>query len=70
VTDPVVGCRIEAGESPTDVARALLREHQNVIFNGNGYDPTWPDTAVEKGIWRIDSVPYKAPRSTLGSAVY
>ena len=37
------------------VAAKALEEHWKVIFNGNGYDPEWPDTAVEKGIWRIDS---------------
>ena len=25
------------------------------------YDPTWPDTAVEKGLWRIDSVSWMPP---------
>ena len=44
-----------AGEEAVDVARALLKEHSKVIFNGNGYEPTWPDEAVQKGIWRIDS---------------
>ena len=51
----IVADRIEAGETPTAVARDLLKAHSKVIFNGNGYDPEWPDTAVEKGIWRIDS---------------
>jgi glutamine synthetase len=50
-----VADRIEAGEDAVDVARALLKEHSKVIFNGNGYEPTWPDEAVKKGIWRIDS---------------
>jgi glutamine synthetase len=51
----IVADRIEAGESPTEVAQDLLKKHSKVIFNGNGYDPAWPDQAVEKGIWRIDS---------------
>ena len=51
----IVADRIEAGESPTAVAQDLLKKHSKVIFNGNGYDPEWPEQAVEKGIWRIDS---------------
>ena len=51
----IVADRIEAGESPTAIAQDLLKKHSKVIFNGNGYDPEWPDKAVEKEIWRIDS---------------
>mmetsp|Transcript_1660 Transcript_1660/g.6306 ORF Transcript_1660/g.6306 Transcript_1660/m.6306 type:complete len:709 (-) Transcript_1660:164-2290(-) len=51
----IVADRIEAGETPTAIAQDLLKKHSKVIFNGNGYDPEWPDQAVEKGIWRIDS---------------
>jgi glutamine synthetase len=51
----IVADRIEAGESPTAIAQDLLKQHSKVIFNGNGYDPEWPDKAVEKEIWRIDS---------------
>ena len=51
----IVADRIEAGESPTAIAQDLLKEHSKVIFNGNGYDPEWPDKAVEKEVWRIDS---------------
>ena len=51
----IVADRIEAGETPTAVAQDLLKKHSKVIFNGNGYDPEWPEQAVEKGIWRIDS---------------
>jgi len=51
----IIGDRIEAGEEPAAIARDLLQKHSKVIFNGNGYDPAWPDDAVKKGIWRIDS---------------
>mmetsp|Transcript_12785 Transcript_12785/g.42184 ORF Transcript_12785/g.42184 Transcript_12785/m.42184 type:complete len:327 (-) Transcript_12785:12-992(-) len=47
--------RVEAGEEAVAVARDLLKTHSKVIFNGNGYDPAWPDEAVAKGVWRIDS---------------
>jgi len=51
----IISDRVEAGEKIADVARDLLKKHSKCIFNGNGYDPEWPATAVEKGIWRIDS---------------
>ena len=47
--------RVDAGESVDAVARDLLSKHMRVVFNGNGYDPAWPEKAVELGIWRIDS---------------
>jgi glutamine synthetase len=51
----VISDRVDAGEKLDDVARDLLREHLRVVFNGNGYDPEWPQKATELGIWRIDS---------------
>jgi glutamine synthetase len=39
----IVADRIEAGESPVAVAQDLLKKHFKVIFNGNGYDPKWPE---------------------------
>eukprot|EP00928_Gymnodinium_smaydae_P051063 TRINITY_DN3459_c0_g3_i1.p1 TRINITY_DN3459_c0_g3~~TRINITY_DN3459_c0_g3_i1.p1 ORF type:complete len:640 (+),score=152.88 TRINITY_DN3459_c0_g3_i1:349-2268(+) len=51
----LVSDRIEAGEKAVDVARELLKKHWKVVFNGDGYDPSWPTIANEKGIWRIDS---------------
>jgi len=50
-----VADRIEAGESGVAVAQELLKTHSKCIFNGNGYAADWPEKAVEKGIWRIDS---------------
>ena len=47
--------RIEAGEKPVHVAQDLLKKHYKVIFNGNGYDPKWPDEADKLGITHIDS---------------
>ena len=47
--------RIEAGEKAVDVAQDLLKKHSKVIFNGNGYDPKWPDEADKLGITHIDS---------------
>ncbi|EKX45875.1 hypothetical protein GUITHDRAFT_71007 [Guillardia theta CCMP2712] len=47
--------KIEAGQKPVDVAKQALDQHWRVIFNGNGYDPTWKDEANKRGIWRIDN---------------
>jgi len=46
---------IEGGAKPEDVAKKALNEHWKVIYNGNGYDPAWPDKAVKQGVWRVDS---------------
>lgn len=51
----VISDRVEAGEKIADVARDLLKQHSKCIFNGDGYDPSWPAAAEEKGLWRIDS---------------
>eukprot|EP00667_Euglena_gracilis_P014654 EG_transcript_15187 len=32
-----------------------LNDHWKVIFNGNGYSADWPEEAVKRGVWRIDS---------------
>ncbi|CAJ1963703.1 unnamed protein product [Cylindrotheca closterium] len=47
--------KIEAGEEPVAVARAALKEHWKVIFNGNGYDLGNQQMLTDKGCWRIDS---------------
>ena len=51
----IVADRLEKGEKPLAIAQDLLKAHDKVIFNGNGYDPSWPDEAVKRGIWRIDA---------------
>mmetsp|Transcript_38664 Transcript_38664/g.98850 ORF Transcript_38664/g.98850 Transcript_38664/m.98850 type:complete len:224 (-) Transcript_38664:31-702(-) len=47
--------KLEAGKSPRDITTELLKTHWKAVFNGNGYAEDWPDKAVERGIWRIDS---------------
>jgi len=47
--------RVEAGEAVDKVARELLEEHMHVVYNGDGYLPSWPQQAEGSGIWRIDS---------------
>jgi len=50
-----VSDQLEKGAKPADVSKQLLTDHWKVIFNGNGYDASWPDEAGERGVWRIDS---------------
>merc|ERR1719446_271808 len=47
--------RIDAGESPGDVAREALKKHWKVIFNGDNYDEANQEMLTESGVWRIDS---------------
>lgn len=47
--------RIEAGEDVLDVARATLKKHWKVIFNGDGYCLANQEKLTEDGVWRIDS---------------
>jgi glutamine synthetase len=51
----VMADRVEGGETPEAVAQSLLKDNFKAVFNGNGYDPAWPDKAEGMGIWRIDS---------------
>jgi glutamine synthetase len=46
---------MEGGKSAEEVVQGVLKENFKGVFNGNGYDPEWPDKAQELGIWRIDS---------------
>ena len=47
--------KIEAGASPSDVAKEALDKHWKVVFNGNNYDPAAQDELTDRGVWRIDS---------------
>ena len=47
--------RIDAGESPVDVAKDALNKHWRVIFNGNNYDEEMQQMLTDRGVWRIDS---------------
>mmetsp|Transcript_21111 Transcript_21111/g.44358 ORF Transcript_21111/g.44358 Transcript_21111/m.44358 type:complete len:713 (-) Transcript_21111:464-2602(-) len=47
--------RIEAGESPAEVARETLKKHWKVIFNGDNYDEDMQQMLTDNGVWRIDS---------------
>jgi glutamine synthetase len=46
---------IEAGKAPDEVARAALKKHWKVVFNGNNYCDEAQKELTERGVWRIDS---------------
>jgi len=50
-----IASKVEAGQDAVTVARAMLKEHLKVVYNGNGYDPAWPAKAEERGIYHIPS---------------
>jgi glutamine synthetase len=41
--------------APVEVTRKMLNDHWRVVFNGDGYDPTWPAAADALGLCHIDS---------------
>ena len=51
----MVADRLEAGEAAADIVKDLYEKHKRVVYNGNGYDPAWPEEANKRGIWRLDS---------------
>jgi glutamine synthetase len=51
----IVADRLEKGDKALSIAQDLLTKHDKCVFNGNGYDPEWPDEAVKRGVWRIDA---------------
>mmetsp|Transcript_34832 Transcript_34832/g.75694 ORF Transcript_34832/g.75694 Transcript_34832/m.75694 type:complete len:722 (-) Transcript_34832:66-2231(-) len=50
-----ISAKVEAGETASDVAKALLKTHMKVVFNGNGYDEAWPSRAEKIGLFNIPS---------------
>ena len=47
--------KADAGENLADVARAALKKHWKVIFNGDNYDEANQQMLTDNGVWRIDS---------------
>ena len=47
--------RIEAGETAVAVAQDFLTTHMRVVFNGNGYDDSWPTQAAKRGLFVLPS---------------
>merc|ERR1719356_1259209 len=51
----LISKQVEFGKSAEDVAKELLKTHMKVVFNGNGYDPSWPTNAENLGLYHIPS---------------
>ena len=56
---------LEAAEDFNQALHALIRrvvrEHRRIIFNGNGYDPSWVDEAARRGLHNLRSTPEALP---------
>merc|ERR1712110_1294420 len=50
-----INARVEAGETPSDVARDLLKKHWRIIFNGDNYCEEAQKMLTDRGLFRIDS---------------
>merc|ERR1712241_834409 len=50
-----INARVEAGETPSDVARDLLKKHWRIIFNGDNYCEEDQKMLTDRGLFRIDS---------------
>ena len=44
--------------------RRVIHEHKRVIFNGNGYDPSWVAEAARRGLHNLRSTPEALPHLT------
>ena len=56
---------LEGAEDFSGALHALIRrvvhEHKRVIFNGNGYDPSWVEEAARRGLHNLRSTPEALP---------
>merc|ERR1712063_88803 len=52
---------VAAGEKPFSVISKTLREHQCVIFNGDGYSAEWPVQAQRRGLLNIPNTASALP---------
>jgi len=50
-----INARVDAGETPSDVARDLLKKHWRIIFNGDNYCEDEQKMLTDRGLFRIDS---------------
>ncbi len=41
--------------------RRVVHEHKRIIFNGNGYDPSWVEEAERRGLHNLRSTPEALP---------
>ena len=44
-----------------DLVCRVLREHQRIIFNGNGYSKEWEEEAARRGLRNLKSTPESLP---------
>ena len=44
---------LEAGQSLAEVVKRFIREHRRIIFNGDGYAPSWQEEAARRGLANV-----------------
>ena len=53
---------LERGARPAEIYKREFREHERIIFNGNGYDEAWVREAERRGLLNLpttaDALPY------------
>lgn len=57
--------RLEKAKDFKEELHELIKEtiinHKRIIFNGNGYDPSWVDEATKRGLLNLKSTPEALP---------
>ena len=58
--DRLEGSR-DFGRELTDLLRQTFREHRRILFDGNGYDESWPEEARGRGLLNLRTTPDALP---------
>jgi glutamine synthetase len=48
-------------EDLSRIVKRTIKEHKRIIFNGNGYDPSWVKEAEERGLSNLKTTPEALP---------
>ncbi|MCB7542592.1 glutamine synthetase type III, partial [Tyzzerella nexilis] len=45
-----MAAKLDAGESLDDIIREFFKNHERIIFNGDGYSEEWKEEAARRGL--------------------
>ena len=45
-----MAAKLDAGESLDDIIREFFKDHERIIFNGDGYSDEWKEEAARRGL--------------------
>lgn len=51
MSDAIEKSELPGKQAAIEVVRQFLKEHQRIIFNGDGYAPSWPEQASRLGLY-------------------